>query len=118
MSAWVAMQKPFAKFSIPPKDERETRIRAAYYEVRFYMVRLVCLSKHKMKDQKKKEADLRKLAAQIVQQEKDPQTSDFGGASVRRLYQDWLEDEPEMRKAYEAAGGKALLPDGDAAGAP
>jgi hypothetical protein len=118
MSAWVAMQKPFAKFSIPPKDERETRIRAAYYEVRFYMVRLVCLSKHKMKDLKKKEADLRKLATQIVQQEKDPQTSDFGGASVRRLYQDWLEDEPEMRKAYEAAGGKALLPDGDAAGAP
>jgi tetratricopeptide (TPR) repeat protein len=114
MSAWVQMQKPFSKFSTPPKDERESRIRAAYYEVRFYMVRLVCKSKGKLKDPKKKEADLKKLAEQIVKDERDPRTSDFGGASVKKLYQEWLEDEPDMRKAYEAVGGKALLPGGDA----
>jgi hypothetical protein len=117
LNAWVAMQKPFSKFSDPPKDERETRIRAAYYEVRFYQTRLVYKSKLKLKDQKKKEAGIKKLAEQVVEMEKDARTSDFGGAGVRKLFVEWLADEPEMRKAYEAAGGKALLPSGDTAGA-
>ncbi|MCX7700448.1 MAG: hypothetical protein N2039_06185 [Gemmataceae bacterium] len=110
MDAWVAMQKPFAKFSNPPKDDRETRMRAAYYEVRFYMTRLVLMSKQKIADPARRQAEIRKLAEQLVEQERDSRTSDFGGASVRALYQEWLADEPELLKAYVAAGGKVLLP--------
>jgi tetratricopeptide (TPR) repeat protein len=110
MDAWVAMQKPFARFSNPPKDDRETRIRTAYYEVRFYMTRLVLMSKKNIPDAARREAEIRKLATQIVEMEQDSRTADFGGAAVRKLYQDWLGDEPEMLKAYVAAGGKALLP--------
>ena len=68
------------------------------------------------KDAKKKEADIRKLADQIVDLEKDARTSDFGGGTVKKLYQDWLSDEPLIRKHYEAAKGKALLSSTESAG--
>ncbi len=110
MDAWVAMQKPFAKFNNPPKDDRETRMRTAYYEVRFYMTRLVWMSKQNIADPSRREAEIRKLAEQIVEQERDPRTADFGGPSVRLLYQNWLADEPELMKAYLAAGGKLFHP--------
>ena len=102
---------PFAPDAVgkPPKDDKEARIRGVFYETGFYMVRLVYKSKQKLKDQKKKETGIRDLADRIVGMEKDPRTSDFGGANVRKLYQDWLDEEPAMRKAYEAAQGKALL---------
>lgn len=118
MDAWVAMQKPFTRFSVPPKDDKEARIRTAYYEVRFYMTRLVLMSKKNIADAARRDAEIRKLAEQLLEQEKDSRTSDFGGSSVRKLYQDWLAEEPEMLKAYAAAGGKILLPSTDTQGKP
>ena len=47
--------------------------------------------------------------------EKYPKSADFGGANVKKLYEDWLEDEELMRKAYQAAGGKSLLPSNESA---
>jgi hypothetical protein len=115
LSKWTEMLQPFRKFSSPPKDAKEARIREAYYEVRFYMTRLIYKSQLKVKDEKKKLAAIRTLADQIVDLEKNPKTADFGGANVKKLYEDWLEDEELMRKAYQAAGGKSLLPSNESA---
>jgi hypothetical protein len=114
--AWLAMQKPFiGKFNQPPKDDKEARLRAAYFEIRFYMFRLLYKNALALKDTKKRDGNIKRIAEQIVDLEKDARTADFGGANVKKLYQDWLEDEPVMRKAYEAARGRVLL-GADAAG--
>lgn len=116
LEGWTAMQRPFVgKFKNPPENDKETRTRAAYFEVRFYMTRLVFKSKLKLKDEKKRDADIKRLAEQLVELERDKRTADFGGDQVKKLYEDWLENEPLIRKAYVEAQGRDLLPGGAAA---
>ena len=66
------------------------------------------------KDPKRRDEEFRKLAKRIVEVEKDKQTSDFGGDEVKRLYKDLLDGDDELKKAYVAEGGTALLGEGDA----
>jgi hypothetical protein len=106
---WLEMMQQFNKFTSPPKDNKEARVRTAFYESRFYLTRVLYNSNLKNKDEGKKKANIRKLADQIVELEKDQRTADFGGESVKKLYQEWLDDEELIRKAYQDAGGKSLV---------
>ena len=45
----------------------------------------------------------------IVKMENDPDTLDLGGADVKKLFQELIDTEEPLRKAYKAAGGKLLL---------
>jgi hypothetical protein len=110
MAAWTQMQGPFAK-ELPEKakNEKEERIRTAYFEIKFYQIRLVYKSKLGIAKDDVRATELRKVADQIVKIERDPLTLDMGGAYVKRLFQELMDTEEPLRIAYKAAGGKLLL---------
>jgi hypothetical protein len=89
------------------------RFRKIVYEFHYYYaIRCVYLSKARnanlAKDPAKKETEYRKVAAQIVKVEKDPQTADFGGEDVKKLYKELLDSDDLLRKCYGLEGGTAL----------
>jgi hypothetical protein len=110
MSAWTQMQGPFAK-ELPEKakNEKEERIRTAYFEIKFYQIRLVYKSKLGITKDDVRAAEIRKVADQIIKIERDPLTLDMGGAYVKKLFQELIDTEEPLRTAYKAAGGKLLL---------
>jgi hypothetical protein len=112
MSAWTQMQAPFAK-ELPEKakNEKEERIRTAYFEIKFYQIRLVYKSKLGITKDDVRAAEIRKVADQIVKIERDPLTLDMGGAYVKKLFQELIDTEEPLRSGYKAAGGKLLLDD-------
>jgi len=111
LQAWSQMQKPFAdKLKQVPANKEEAAIRTAYFEIRFYQYRLVYRSNLQNPNQKVGLERIKGLAENIVKIEKDEYTKDFGGLSVQRLYEEWIESDEIIRKAYKEAGGVALIP--------
>ncbi|HLW64109.1 MAG TPA: tetratricopeptide repeat protein [Gemmataceae bacterium] len=112
MSAWQQMQAPFAK-ELPEKakNEKEERIRTAYFEIKFYQIRLVYKSKLGITKDDVRAQEIRKVADQIVKIERDPLTLDMGGDYVKKLFQELIDTEEPLRTAYKAVGGKLLLSD-------
>lgn len=111
LQAWNQMQKPFAaKLKPVPETNEEAAFRTAYFEIRFYQYRLVYRSNLKNPNQKIGAERISNLAENIVRLERDPVTKDFGGLAVQRLYEEWIESDEFIRKAYKEAGGAALLP--------
>ena len=138
LGAWTANQKPFLdqmialtrevkelKDSPKPgqeevaqkKDVQLQRVRQVVYEYHFYKIHCVYLSKARntalAKDAKKKEEEFHKVAKNIIGVEKDPQTADFGGNEVKKLYKEMLDNDDLLMKAYRAEGGTALLQESD-----
>ncbi|MFL5341103.1 MAG: hypothetical protein ACJ8F7_13230, partial [Gemmataceae bacterium] len=118
MKQWQANQKPLAeKMVFPPQNPQQARIREVVYEYRYYIVRCVLLSKQRSpalaKNPAKKEEEYHKLAKNLVATEKDPQSADFGGNEVKKLFKELVDSDDLLKKAYIAEGGHALLQDGD-----
>ncbi|HEV3142352.1 MAG TPA: hypothetical protein VGZ47_00545, partial [Gemmataceae bacterium] len=110
MAAWTQMQKPFAdRLVSKPANEKEVKNRTAYFEIRFYQIRLVYKSKLDIQKEDVKSQQIAKVAESIVKMENDPLTLDLGGADVKKLFQELIDTEEPLRKAYKAAGGKLLL---------
>jgi hypothetical protein len=109
-SAWKQMQTPFeSKLKQTPQTAEEAAIRTAYFEIKFYQNRVIYRSNVKGTSEKAK-ANVKAVAENIVRLERDDATKDFGGLSVQRLYEEWIESDEIIRAAYRAAGGAALLP--------
>src|SRR5262249_39799531 len=112
MAAWTQMQKPFGDRLVPkPANEKEEKNRTAYFEIRFYQIRLVYKSKLEIQKEETKGQEIAKVAVSIVKMENDPLTLDMGGADVKKLFQELIDTEEPLRKAYKTAGGKLLLGD-------
>jgi hypothetical protein len=117
MGAWNSMLKPFLpKLVQKPANQQETFIRTTVFELRFYMIRCVYKSNLKVKDEKLKETRMAQLAQRIAEMEKDEQTRDFGGLAVKRLYQEFIEDDDLLKKKYVEAKGAELLKPADGGG--
>jgi tetratricopeptide (TPR) repeat protein len=97
----------------PKLDAEFQQYREVVYRYHFYKIRCVYLSKARnpilLKDEKRKEAEYRKVVANIVKMEKDPETADFGGNEVKKLYRELLDDDEMLKKAYVLEGGTSLL---------
>jgi hypothetical protein len=110
MQGWQQMQRPFSdKLKEYPQTKEEAAIRTAYFEIRFYQNRLIFKSNSKSTSPKA-QANLKSVAQNIVKLERDNATKDFGGLAIQRLYEEWIETDEVIRKAYKEAGGAVLLP--------
>jgi hypothetical protein len=101
---------------LKPRITADTAMKEQYYECFYHVVYCKFMNGTKLKDARKQANQIKSAAGDIVKLE--GAQPNLGSERAKKQYEQLLADNPELKKAYIAGGGKMLLSAADLAQAP